>query len=101
MEILTREESGNLCDHVLHELERLLFTGAHHDVFHAPDDTRCALLTFAREFGVGSDSGHLMARQLDFRYDCDETISCVFHDLLDLLLGVETTVFRSLAVDAL
>ena len=88
MEIFAWEQWHHFVDDVLEELKHIFLTRAHHYVFNTPNHARRRLLALARKLWISSDCSHFVAREFKFWHNGDKAVSRIFHDILDLLLSV-------------
>ena len=88
MNILRREDVGNLLEHIAEELVCEVVARAEQFVRHAAGCAHRHLALVASEFGEHADGSHLVSRHLYLRHDIHVILSAQLHQFAHLLLRV-------------
>ena len=100
VEVFAGEQRYHFLKDVVEEVEHQFFARAHHNIFNAPYGAQRPLFALARQFGIGRDGCHHVARQVNLRYHGYIALGGIAYDVFNLLLCVETTIVRSVALFA-
>lgn len=86
------EQVEHLCEHVFHEFEGLLLSGAEHVLGNPPVGPYLVALAPASQLGIGSQRPEHMPGHVDLGNDLDVALCGVGHDGAYVVLGVKTAV---------
>ena len=101
MDIFAREKFHHFLQHIFKKLKSAFLSCTQNNVLNTPDIADNPLFALARQFRISSNRSHFVTRHFDFRYHCNKSFGCIFHNFLHLFLRIVAAIFMAFAFNTL